>query len=369
MAVQATSQPVSLREKFLPGVRHIIAVASGKGGVGKSTVSANLALALARSGFKVGLLDADVYGPSIPMILGVKDKPVADGARIRPVERHGIRVISTGFFFPPEEAVVWRGPMLHKMVQDLLTVTDWGDLDYLLIDLPPGTGDVQISLCQTIALDGAVIVSTPQDVAWNVAQKAIAMFRKLGTPLLGVIENMGAHVCAHCGTREEIFGSGGARSAAERLNIPFLGDIPLETAVRRASDAGEPALLSAADSASSRAFLKVSAALAQELRHRKEKGSGSASPVRIGPMNQKTVEILWSDGRQTAQEARTLRLNCPCAGCVDELTGKRTLDPARVPQDVKAVEIYPVGSYAFQIRWSDGHDTGLYSYEFLRKLA
>src|SRR3989338_5833408 len=210
MTSQVRSHAAPARERLIPKVKKVIAVASGKGGVGKSTVSANLALALAQSGAKVGLMDADVYGPSIPTILGTSDKPLSVEGRILPVERYGVKVISMGFFIAQNEAVIWRGPMLHKMVQDFLGVVEWGELDYLLVDLPPGTGDIQLSLCQTIPLSGAVVVSTPQDVAWNVAQKAIVMFDKLNTPILGVIENMSHHVCKNCGTKDEIFGAGGA---------------------------------------------------------------------------------------------------------------------------------------------------------------
>jgi len=235
-----------------------VAIASGKGGVGKSTVSTNLALALARSGARVGIMDADVYGPSVPTLLGVTTEPEVDEKnRITPVTHQGLKVMSMGFFMKPEEAVIWRGPMLHKTIQQFLGGVEWGDLDYLIIDLPPGTGDVQISLCQSVALTGAVIVSTPQDVALNVAQKAVAMFKKLNVPILGVIENMSYFTCSHCGTREEIFGNGGARSTAERLEVPFLGEIPLATSVRVASDNGNSVVLSAPDSPSSQAFIQV----------------------------------------------------------------------------------------------------------------
>ena len=249
-----------------PTVKHVIAVASGKGGVGKSTVTANLALALARSGSKVGVMDADVYGPSIPTLLGITAQPEVDEQnRITPIEQDGLKVISMGFFMKPEDAVVWRGPMLHKTVQQFLGGVLWGTIDYLLVDLPPGTGDVQLSLCQSIPLTGAVIVSTPQDVALHVAQKAIAMFRKLNAPILGVIENMSRYVCPHCGTRDDIFGSGGARAIAERLQLPFLGEIPLSTPVRAASDAGRPIVLSQPDAPAAQAFVKAAEQLAAQV--------------------------------------------------------------------------------------------------------
>ena len=249
-----------------PTVKHVIAVASGKGGVGKSTVTANLALALAASGSRVGVMDADVYGPSIPTILGVTGEPEVDEKnRITPLEQHGIKVMSMGFFMKPEDAVVWRGPMLHKTVQQFLGGVLWGDIDYLLVDLPPGTGDVQLSLCQSIPLTGAVIVSTPQDVALNVAQKAIVMFKKLNAPILGIIENMSHYVCPHCGTRDDIFGTGGARAIAERLQLPFLGEIPLSTVVRASADAGRPIVLSDPGSPAAKAFTAAAEQLAAQV--------------------------------------------------------------------------------------------------------
>ena len=258
-----------------PTIKNIIPVASGKGGVGKSTVSANLALALARAGARVGLMDADVYGPTIPALLGITASPEVDERnRITPVVQHGLKVISMGFFMKPEEAVVWRGPMLHKTVQQFLGGVLWGELDYLIVDLPPGTGDVQLSLCQSIPVTGAVIVSTPQDVALNVAQKAIAMFRKLNAPILGLIENMSHYVCPHCGTTDEIFGHGGARRIAERMEIPFLGEIPLATPVRAASDEGTPIVISQPDSPAARALVQAAERLAAQVSIRAMQGQG-----------------------------------------------------------------------------------------------
>ena len=263
---------------LIPTIKHVVPIASGKGGVGKSTVSANLAVALALRGARVGLMDADVYGPSIPTILGLTEPPHVDARnRITPVERYGVKIMSMGFFMKPEEAVIWRGPMLHKTVQQFLGGVEWGALDYLLVDLPPGTGDVQLSLCQSIPITGAVIVSTPQDVALNVAQKAIAMFTKLNAPVLGLIENMSAYVCSHCGTREEIFGSGGAKATAQRHGIPFLGDIPLVTAIRAASDAGTPVVFSDPDSPAAKAFVTAAEQLAAQVSIRAMQGE----PVKV----------------------------------------------------------------------------------------
>lgn len=234
---QAGPQPI-------PGVAQIIAIGSGKGGVGKSTVTSNLAVALARAGRRVGLLDADIYGPSQPRMMGVSGRPASpDGQRIEPLHAHGVTVMSIGLMLKEGEAVVWRGPMLMGAMQQLLGQVNWGELDVLLIDLPPGTGDVQLSLCQKAAVTGALIVSTPQDVALLDARRAIDMFAKLKTPVLGLIENMSTYVCPNCGHEAHLFGHGGVAAEAESLNLPFLGEIPLQLEVRLAGDAGRPVAL------------------------------------------------------------------------------------------------------------------------------
>lgn len=266
VTVTLTSRVTTSRDphsQLLPGVLNTIAVASGKGGVGKSTVAANLAVALMRAGATVGLMDADVYGPCIPKLMGVAGalQYTENGKAIPPLQ-HGVKIMSMGFFLPKDDAVIWRGPMLHKMVQEFLGRVEWGELDYLVMDLPPGTGDIQLSLCQTIPLTGAVIVSTPQDVALEVASKAILMFQKLKVPILGIVENMSYHHCSQCGQREDIFGHGGAREASERAGIPFLGEIPLATGIRVKSDAGRPVALDSAEAAMARPFHEVAGRLA-----------------------------------------------------------------------------------------------------------
>ncbi|MEO1536481.1 MAG: Mrp/NBP35 family ATP-binding protein [Pseudomonadota bacterium] len=226
------------------GVDRIIAIGSGKGGVGKSTVSSNLAVALAAEGRRVGLLDADIYGPSQPQMMGVMKRPASpDGKTIIPLQAHGVTLMSIGFMVAPEKAVVWRGPMLMGALQQMLGQVQWGELDVLLIDLPPGTGDVQLTLCQKTEVTGAIIVSTPQDVALLDARKAIDMFGTLNTPILGLIENMSSYVCPKCGHEEHLFGHGGVRDEAERLGVPFLGEIPLSLDVRLAGDSGRPVAL------------------------------------------------------------------------------------------------------------------------------
>ncbi|PTX54597.1 ATP-binding protein involved in chromosome partitioning [Litoreibacter ponti] len=246
----------------LPGINHIIAIASGKGGVGKSTVSANLACALAAEGKRVGLLDADVYGPSQPRMLGVSGRPASpDGKTILPMRNHGVTMMSLGLMTNDDQAVVWRGPMLMGALQQMLNQVQWGALDVLLVDLPPGTGDVQMTLAQKAHLDGAVIVSTPQDVALLDARKGIDMFNQLGTPLLGMIENMSTHICSKCGHEEHVFGHGGVASEAEKLGVPLLAEIPLHLDIRLAADGGAPIVVSKPDSAQAEGFRTVARAL------------------------------------------------------------------------------------------------------------
>lgn len=225
---------------LLKGVKNIVAVASGKGGVGKSTVTVNLAVALAASGAKVGILDADVYGPNIPHMMGVERSPEVRDELILPPSAHGVKVASLGFFYKDETPVIWRGPLVAGAVKQLLTQVDWGEIDYLVCDLPPGTGDAALTLAQTVPLAGIVIVTTPQEAALSIAAKALAMFKRLDVPIIGVVENMSYFVCPHCGGRSEIFSNGGGRKIALDQNIDFLGEIPLVTSVREQSDAGVP---------------------------------------------------------------------------------------------------------------------------------
>lgn len=219
--------------------KSVVAVGSGKGGVGKSTIAASLAYGLKNAGAKVGLMDADMYGPSIPHLLGVNERPTLVEGKLQPIVRDGLRVMSMGFLVPPGEAVVWRGPMLHGAITQFLRDTDWGDLDYLVIDMPPGTGDIALTLSQLLPLSGAVVVCTPQDVALLDAVKAIAMFRKVNIPLLGMVENMSYFTCPDCGKRYDIFGSGGAKRRAAELDVPFLGEVPINIGIRKRGDAGE----------------------------------------------------------------------------------------------------------------------------------
>jgi ATP-binding protein involved in chromosome partitioning len=241
----------------VPGVRRIIAVASGKGGVGKSTVSVNLACAFQHLGLRTGLLDCDIYGPSIPLMMGCKDRPeVTDDQKLVPPVRHGVRLMSLGFLIDDDQPVIWRGPMIVKTIQQFLMQTDWRDLDVLLVDLPPGTGDAQLTLCQTVPLDGGVVVTTPQEASLGVVRKGIAMFQKLNVPILGIVENM-SYFTAPDGSRIEIFGHGGGSGEASRMGVPFLGEIPLFTEIRAGGDAGTPVVATAPSAPPARAFLDV----------------------------------------------------------------------------------------------------------------
>lgn len=244
----------------VPGVKRIIAIGSGKGGVGKSTVSANLAVALAREGWRVGLLDADIYGPSQPRMMGVSKRPSSpDGKIIIPPVAHGVTMISIGLMLPEDEAVIWRGPMLMGALQQLMTQVKWGELDALIVDMPPGTGDVQLTLCQKFDVTGAIVVSTPQDVALLDARKALRAFQTLKTPILGLIENMSTFICPKCGHEEHIFGEGGVRREAEKLGLPFLGELPLSVEVRLAGDGGVP--VAATDSPVADAYRRMARVL------------------------------------------------------------------------------------------------------------
>ncbi|MCK5571452.1 MAG: Mrp/NBP35 family ATP-binding protein, partial [Bacteroidetes bacterium] len=240
MTSRVTRQENRQKSEVLPGVKNTVAVASGKGGVGKSTVAVNVAVSLARDGAAVGLVDADVYGPSVPLMMGLKGRPQVRESRLLPMESWGVKVMSIGFLVDPMQAVIWRGPMASGAVKQFMTDVEWGELDYLIFDLPPGTGDIQLTLVQTIPLTGAVIVTTPQDISLADARKGYTMFQRVNVPVLGIIENMSYYVCSHCGHRDNIFDNGGGRKSAEDLGVPFLGEIPLYTSIRLSGDTGRP---------------------------------------------------------------------------------------------------------------------------------
>ncbi len=242
----------------MPGVKTIIAVASGKGGVGKSTTAVNLALALAGFGLSVGILDADIYGPSMPRLLGLSGKPeVVDGRTMKPLEAFGVKVMSIGFLVEEETPMIWRGPMVMSALTQMLREVEWGDIDVMVADMPPGTGDAQLTMAQSVPLAGAVIVSTPQDLALIDARRGIAMFRRTEVPILGIVENMSTFICPNCGHQSDIFAHGGARREAERLGVPYLGEIPLAMPIRESSDAGRPIVVADPDGAQAQAFKAI----------------------------------------------------------------------------------------------------------------
>ena len=250
----------------VPGVKHIIAVASGKGGVGKSTTAVNLALGLAAIGLSTGLLDADIYGPSMPRMLGVTEKPESgDGKMLKPIERYGLRTMSIGYIVAEDTPMIWRGPMVSSALEQMLRDVHWGELDVLVVDMPPGTGDAQLTLAQRVALAGAVIVSTPQDIALVDARKGLNMFRKVAVPVLGIVENMSYFLCPSCGERSEIFGHGGAREEAEKLGVPFLGEVPLHLDIRTTSDSGHPIVVAMPDSAHAKAYKNIAGRVWKQL--------------------------------------------------------------------------------------------------------
>ena len=261
-----------------PGVSHIIAVASGKGGVGKSTTACNLALGFAASGLRVGVLDADIYGPSMPRLFGIRGRPkIKTGRTLMPMEGYGCKVMSIGFLVEEDTAMIWRGPMVISALNQMLRDVDWGDLDVLVVDMPPGTGDAQLTMSQSVPLAGAVIVSTPQDLALIDARRGVAMFQKVNVPILGIIENMSYFLCPSCGVRSDIFGHGGARDEATRIGVPFLGEIPLHMDIRENADGGTPVVVTSPDSGHAKAYRAIAAAIWQGL----DAGTASRAAPRI----------------------------------------------------------------------------------------
>jgi len=283
-------------DELLPGVKNILAVASGKGGVGKTTVSVNLAIALAKTGANVGLLDADIYGPSVPLMLGLRASPEVINNKIQPPVSEGVKVISMGFFYEQsQQAGIYRGPIVSGIVKQFLTDVNWGDLDYLIIDLPPGTGDAPLTIAQTIPITGILVVTTPQDIAMNVAVKAVGMFNKLNVPIVGVVENMSYLECPHCKEHIHIFGKGGGQKVSEQFNVPFIGEIPLHPQIMEGSDIGKPVTISEPNSMQSLAFSKVAKMIAGRIsiiaaEIREQENSGSAQSQSAVPSSEANVQ-------------------------------------------------------------------------------
>ena len=268
--------------QLLAGVKNIVAVASGKGGVGKSTTAVNLALALAAEGAKVGLLDADIYGPSQPMMMGISGKPDShDGKTMEPLSNYGVQVMSIGFLVEPDQAMIWRGPMATQALDQLLRQTNWQDLDYLIVDMPPGTGDIQLSLSQRVPITGAVIVTTPQDIALLDAKKGIQMFEKVGVPILGIVENMAVHICTHCGHAEHIFGEGGGQRMAQDYKMDYLGALPLKMQIRLQADSGKPTVVAEPDGSVAQIYKQVARSVAVKIAQQAKDFSSKFPSIKV----------------------------------------------------------------------------------------
>ena len=352
----------------LAGVKNVLAVASGKGGVGKSTVAVNLAASLAQAGATVGLLDADVYGPSVARMVGGAGQPQQNPqGMLLPFEAHGMKFMSMGMLVNDQTPVVWRGPMASNLIQQFLGKVDWGELDYLVIDLPPGTGDVQLTLTQNADLTGAVIVTTPQEVASEVAQRGMKMFDTVNVPVLGVVENMSYFTCGKCDERHDIFRPRGGERPTSSWGIPVLGEIPIEPELAALGDAGTPIARSAPDSDTAKAFRALAERVAAGLSTITMTQGQSGMPTAIdadGP----DLRITWDDGHVSRHNFQRLRFQCACAGCVDENTGKKRIVLEFIDPNVRPMKIEQSGRYALQFTWSDNHDTGLYTFARLRAL-
>lgn len=356
----------------LAGVKHVIAVGSGKGGVGKSTTAVNLALALSKLGAQVGLMDADIYGPSIPKLLGAQGGPQEDPqtGKISPPIAHGIKVMSMALISTPQTPTVWRGPMASRAVSQFLSEIDWGDLDYLIVDLPPGTGDIQLTLAQAARLSGAIIVMTPQGLAQEIAKRGLKMFQQLRIPILGLVENMSEYICPECGHHGHIFRKDGGLGVSKELQVPLLSKIPLDPQLVEDSDNGLSVIATRPDSEVSKAYLELARNMAGELSTLLSGGrSEKPTVVSMEPhAPAKLVKITWSDGKQSAVSFKDLRFYCPCANCVDENSGQRKIKKESIHDSVAPSRIQTVGNYALGIHFSDGHNTGIYSYDYLRRL-
>jgi ATP-binding protein involved in chromosome partitioning len=349
----------------IPGIKHMIAVASGKGGVGKSTVAVNLALAFQANGLRAGILDADVYGPSQPRLLGLSGRPEMAGPnRLRPMRAYGLEAMSMGFLVEEDTPLVLRAPMVVSALMQMLRDVTWSELDVLVIDMPPGTGDVQLSMAQQVPLSGAVIVCTPQDLALLDARKGLNMFRKVDVPVLGIVENMSTFICPKCGERTDIFGHGGARREAEKLGLPFLGGVPLDMEIRVRSDEGRPIVATDPDGPHARTFRDIAANTWNALQ------GGVGAPVKppeldVGAGGAELI-VTFEGNAPFTLTAELLRVMSPSA----EVQGHSPEQRVTVgwKRNVKIKELRPVGNYAVRIVFDDGHDTGLYSWPYLQTL-
>ena len=364
-AVPAAPQSMKAAQG-VPGIKHIIAVASGKGGVGKSTIAVNLALGFKANGLKAGILDADIYGPSQPRLLGLSGaQQKTEGKKLIPQEAHGIKAMSMGFMVEEETPIVWRGPMVVQALNQMLREVMWGDLDVLIIDMPPGTGDVQLTMAQQAPIAGAVIVSTPQDLALIDARKGLAMFRKVNVPVLGIIENMSYFLCPKCGDRSDIFGHGGARADAERLKVPFLGEVPLHMDIRANSDAGTPITMKNPLGPHATIFRELATNVWGELQT--SLGKGMKPPELRVDETGTSLQVSFANRDVCDLPAEMLRVMSPSAEVQGHSKEQRITVGGK--RNVKIKELRPIGNYAVRIVFNDGHDTGLFTWSYLHMLG
>ena len=358
-AARTMPQPLAIA-----GIKHLIAVASGKGGVGKSTTAVNLALGLQAIGLKAGIMDADIYGPSQPRLLGLTGKPsMAPGNKLKPMEAYGLKAMSMGFMVEEGTPVVWRGPMVVQALNQMLREVAWGELDALIIDMPPGTGDVQLTIAQQVPLSGAVIVSTPQDLALIDARKGLAMFQKVNVPVLGLIENMSYFLCPSCGTRSDIFGHGGAEEEAKKLHLPFLGGVPLHMEIRERSDSGKPIVATMPEGPQAQIYRDIAAAVWGEV----QKSAGVTPPELNVTPGGDVLRVAFKDGDRFDLTAEMLRVMSPSAEVQGHSPDQRVTVGNK--KNVRIAELKPVGNYAVRIVFDDRHDTGLFTWDYLRSLG
>lgn len=345
-------------------IKHIIAVGSGKGGVGKSTVTMNLAQALKLQGYTVGVLDADIYGPSQAGMLGAeKHKPVAFNGMIQPLTSDGIKFISMANLTSGTGPTIWRAPIAIQAIQQFLHGVYWGELDFLLVDLPPGTGDIQITLAQEAQLTGAVIVSTPQRVAAQVAKSGLEMFKQVNVPILGIVENMASFACGKCGEESKLFKSDALKKMAKETNTDILASVPLDAELMDSCDRGKSIFMTAADAPSAQAFTKLASQVLFKLSVA-PKNEYAVENYRIE--DDGSLEMNWKDGRTTHHDAKALRGLCQCAKCIDEITGEQILDINSISSEIKIAGAEPVGLYGVAITFTDGHNSGIYKLKELR---
>lgn len=370
---EVTQEAPQTEAKAMPA---IIAVASGKGGVGKSTLTLNLAIALKEMGAKVGILDADIYGPSQPTLLGQPkgELKTNDQGLIIPNDAHGVKFVSMGLLTDNNTPVVWRAPMAMKMISQFLHQVQWGVLDVLLLDLPPGTGDVQLTLAQQAKITGAVIVTTPQQLALGIAQRGLRMFEQVKVPILGIVENMSGFECGHCNQVTNVFKQGGAEALAKTCSVPFLGRIPLSKEIVESGDMGVPVYYQYPKSKAAQAGFDIAIALRTELMNLSSRGSQSEAPEHAEVLKDGSLFVRWTSSTNGNKDhsnlsAFALRVNCGCASCVDENTGVKLLDPTKIDQKIKLTSFQPMGNYAFLLTFSDGHGSGIYPFKKLKEIS